>query len=44
MRMNVLLWIVLAWVVLVELDVPAIIVWFFIMGSIIGFIRFIFSD
>ena len=42
--MNLFLWIVLAWVVIVEPDVPAFIWWFFIMGSIIGFIKFIFKD
>ena len=42
--MNLFLWIVLAWVVIVELDVPAFIWWFFIMGTIIWFINFIFRD
>lgn len=43
MKMNLFLWIVLTWVI-VELDVPAFIWWFFIIGSIIGFIKFIFTE
>ena len=41
--MNLFLWIVLTWVI-VELDVPAFIWWFFIIGTGIWVIKIIFRD